>query len=136
MKHMRTWSNLSASPEQCRNKQNNKNDLRNEQRLADCHGEQANTAICYVRLLLRCTRARTSTLDLLALRLRRRRHATKRLELFERIRAFLISFERRKCPGSLLELVRTPLPIPSKLHAHLDTSIHVLLTSLIINSKL
>ena len=38
--------------------------------------------------------------------------------------------------GSLLELVRTPLPIPAHLHSHLNTPIHIFLTSLIIYPEL
>jgi hypothetical protein len=47
-----------------------------------------------------------------------------------------ISFLRHIELGSSLELVRSPLPIPSHLHSHLDTSIHILLTSLVIYPEL
>jgi hypothetical protein len=47
-----------------------------------------------------------------------------------------ISFRRQVELGSLLELIRTPLPIPTHLHPHLDTPIHVFLTSLIIHPEL
>jgi hypothetical protein len=50
----------------------------------------------------------------------------------------LLSFSLRRGDemGSLLELVCASLPIPTHLNSHLDTSIHILLTSLIIHPEL
>ena len=42
----------------------------------------------------------------------------------------------RRDRRSSLELVRTPLPIPTHFHSHLDTSIHIFLTSLVIYPEL
>lgn len=60
-------------------------DLRDEQRLADCNREQTDTAVGNIRLLLGRPSSRTDTL-LFTLRFRRGWNSTKSLELIERVR--------------------------------------------------
>jgi hypothetical protein len=72
---------------------------------------------------------------LFALAIRRSRRSSKNLELFERIRTDC-QLGTTRGQSKLLELVRAPLPGSPELDPHFDTSVNILLASLIVYSKL